>query len=81
MKAEIIIKGGRGSIEDGAHPSRGQDIGVYVVRDGKRILLPVTSLVLTVRDRKAVATVTLDVDAVEVDGIEIERLRRDAGLT
>lgn len=61
----------------GDKPSRGQDIGVYAVIDGKRAILPVTGLVLRVDGRKSIATVNLHVDEVDianierVDGIEI----------
>lgn len=75
--ASIKITGGRGT---GVLAATGRDIKVTAEIDGKEVLLPVTSMTLTVRDRKSTATVVLDVDAVEVDSIEIECIRRDMGI-
>lgn len=65
-RVRITVRGGRG----GGIASRGQDIGVYAVIDGKRAILPVTGLVLRVDGRKAIATVNLMVDEVDITDIE-----------
>lgn len=78
MKAEIIIRGGRdpvGFITDGPI-TRGLDIGVFVVIDGKRTLLPVRSLVLRCEGRCSVATVELEVREIELTGIEVAGITR-----
>ncbi len=62
-KVDIVVYGGRVGDEN---DSRGQDI--CVAANGYR--LPIRSLVLRVDGRKAVATVEMDVDRVELQNIE-----------
>lgn len=67
-RVRIVIRSepGRG-LDNGA---RGRDIGVYALIDGKRAILPVTGLMLRVDGRKAIATVNLMVDEVDITGVE-----------
>ena len=65
-RVRIVVRGGRG-IEV---PARGQDIGVYALIDGRQAVLPVAGLVLRVDGRKAIATVNLIVDEVDITGVE-----------
>lgn len=67
MAAKISIRGGRRGAS-----ARGVDIGVYAEIDGRDVLLPVKSLVLKIgaRAEHVVATIELDVSAVDVDGVE-----------
>lgn len=72
LRARIIVKGGR-LPEYGDGPlARGQDIGVQVEIDGRRYLLPVTSLVLRVDGRKALAVCEIAVDEIDLIGIKLE---------
>lgn len=65
-RASIIVSGGRTEHET---PARGWDIAVRVVVDGVRTRLPVTSCVLRIEGPKAVATLEVEVDEVEIEGI------------
>jgi hypothetical protein len=67
-RVRITVRGGRGS--NGRIGSRGQDIGVYAEIDGKRAILPVTGLVLRADGRKAIVTVNLMVDEVDITDVE-----------
>lgn len=75
-RCSVVVRGGRDLRGDNASPTehgpptRGQDIGVFVVIDGRRHLLPVSGFVLRVDGRRAIATLNLLVDEVEITGIE-----------
>lgn len=83
MRSHIVIKGGRDGTDQIApcekdKLTRGVDIGLYVRdKDGKSTLIPgVLSLVLRVHGRKAVATVEIEVDDVDVTAVWLEEIRR-----
>jgi hypothetical protein len=73
---QIVIKGGRAGSQpelmSDDHPSRGQDISVMAkLEDGTLVRLPCLGLVLRVDGRKAVATVNLVVEEVELTSIQV----------
>lgn len=75
-RCQIIIRGGRDIVGDpmrtSRHFSRGVDIQVVARgEDGSLFRLPCTALVLRVDGRRAIATVNLLVDEVEITGIEV----------
>lgn len=70
-RCKIVVRGGR--TVDAPSPSRGVDIGVFIQVEGKETLLPVTAFELRVDGRRAVATVNLLVDDVEVTEVESVR--------
>lgn len=68
-RCRILVEGGR----HGEAPlSRGADIGVVAASsDGTRLLLPVTSMTIRVANRRAVATVDLEVTDIDLDSIAV----------
>lgn len=77
MGVTIRVRGGRAP-QDG-RPTRGQDLGVFAVVDGKEHLLRVSSLVMRVMGRTAIATVELAVDEIDVENIEAVIMGRTVG--
>lgn len=76
MRAKILVRGGRdpidGQVEEGPY-SRGQDVAVTIVRDGKLINIPnIKSIVLRVEGRRAIATLEVLVDDVQLTGVMLK---------
>lgn len=77
MAAKVSIRGNR----LGRAEVRGQDIGVFATIDGREVLLPCRSLVLHVGGRHEIATATveLEVDEIDLRGIDAEIVKPAVG--
>lgn len=79
-KARILITDRGGPAKSG-RPTRGQDVGVFVVGDdGRETLIPgVRHLVLRVSERRAIATLEIDVDRAEVSAANLTTVLQTGG--